>query len=67
MADWHCLKCNNTEYEQDRFHATGGTLAKFMDVQNKRFITISCTKCGYTEIYKANTSASSNIFDFLIN
>ena len=26
--------------------------AKIFDVQNKKFITITCTKCGYTELYK---------------
>ena len=32
----------------------------------KKFITISCTKCGYTELYKSNTSDGWNILDFLI-
>lgn len=64
MAQWSCPKCNSTEFEKDQFQATGGTFAKIMDIQNKKFITISCSKCGYTELYKAATSAASNIFDF---
>lgn len=67
MSSWICPKCNNTEYEKDQFQATGGTFSKMFDIQNKRFITISCKNCGYTELYKAQTSAVSNIFDFLIN
>ncbi|MFR5684481.1 MAG: zinc ribbon domain-containing protein [Clostridia bacterium] len=27
----------------------------------------SCSKCGYTELYKEGTSAGMNIFDFLMN
>ncbi|WP_416386996.1 zinc ribbon domain-containing protein [Metaclostridioides mangenotii] len=44
-----------------------GNFAKIFDVQNKKFITISCKKCGYTELYKADTSSGWNILDFLIN
>ncbi|WP_179037709.1 zinc ribbon domain-containing protein [Paenibacillus sp. URB8-2] len=31
------------------------------------FITISCTACGYTELYKAETSSGLNILDFFMN
>jgi hypothetical protein len=34
-------------------------------VQNKKFITVSCTRCGYTELYKSQTGAGWNILDFL--
>lgn len=37
---------------------------KIFDVQNKKFITVTCTACGYTELYKAQSS-SWNILDFL--
>ena len=67
MEKWKCPKCGNEEYEKDQFQATGGNFAKIFDVQNKKFITISCTKCGYTELYKTGTSAAMNIFDFLMN
>ena len=66
MKQYVCPKCNNTSYENDQFQATGGNLAKIFDVQNKKFITISCKKCGYTELYKATSSDGWNILDFLI-
>ena len=59
-----CAKCQNTNYETDEFRATGGNFAKFFDVQNKKFMTVSCTECGYTEVYKGNTSRLGNILDF---
>jgi len=65
MENWKCPKCGHREYEKDQFQATGGNFAKIFDVQNKKFVTISCTNCGYTEIYKKATSAGMNIFDFL--
>ncbi|WP_286316241.1 zinc ribbon domain-containing protein [Romboutsia ilealis] len=61
-----CPKCENTSYESDEFQATGGNFAKIFDIQNKRFITISCKKCGYTELYKSTTSNGWNILDFLM-
>lgn len=36
-------------------------------VQNKKLIIINCTKCGYTELYRAETSTGMNIFDLLMN
>ena len=60
-----CVKCGNDHYESDQFQATGGNFAKFFDVQNKRFITVSCTRCGYTELYKQPEDTGMNILDFL--
>ena len=59
---WSCPKCDNDEFEADIFQATGGTLAKLFDVQNKKFTTVSCTQC-----YRADTLRLSNIFDFFTN
>ena len=60
-----CVKCGNQSFESDQFQATGGNFAKIFDIQNKKFITISCTRCGYTELYKANSDSGWNILDFL--
>ena len=66
QRDYVCPKCGNGRFEHDQFQATGGNLARVFDVQNKKFITVSCTQCGYTEIYKAETSTGMNILDFLM-
>lgn len=64
---WICPKCGNDTCEKDQFQATGGSFAKLFDVQNKKFFTVSCKRCGYTELYKGSTSALMNIFDFFSN
>ncbi|MFQ6610249.1 MAG: zinc ribbon domain-containing protein [Fidelibacterota bacterium] len=61
--NWECSKCHNTEYEVGQFAATGGGITKFLDIQNKRFTTVTCTQCRYTEIYKSDTGTLENIFD----
>ncbi|MBZ0265553.1 zinc ribbon domain-containing protein [bacterium] len=65
--NYTCPKCGAHEYEIDQFRATGGYLSKMFDVQSKRFSTVSCKQCRYTELYKAETSALGNIFDFFTN
>ena len=67
MANYQCIKCGCQEFESDQFQATGGNFAKVFDVQNKKIVTVSCTGCGYTELYKAGTTAGMNILDFLMN
>lgn len=67
MANYECIKCGCKEFETDQFQATGGNIAKIFDIQNKRFGTVSCTKCGYTELYKLTTDAGMNILDFFSN
>mgnify|MGYP005796491577 CR=1 len=61
-----CPKCGCTQYETDQFQATGGNFAKIFDVQNKKFVTVSCSNCGYTELYKAQSSTGWNVLDFLV-
>lgn len=63
--NWQCAKCGNQEFETDQFRATGGILSKIFDVQTKRFTTVICGRCSYTEIYATKSSALGSVFDFL--
>lgn len=65
--EWVCPKCGCRRYQTDKFQATGGSFAKIFDVQNKKFFTVSCSECGYTELYRGTTSTLGNIFDFFTN
>jgi predicted nucleic-acid-binding Zn-ribbon protein len=62
--NYRCPKCGGTEYEVDQMRATGGILTKVFDIQSKKFTTVTCERCRYTEIYKADSSMLGNIFDF---
>ena len=62
--NWSCPKCQNREFETSQFRATGGNFAKIFDVQNRRFTTVTCTRCAYTELYRADSSTLMNVFDF---
>lgn len=62
-----CPKCGCEKYDSDVFQAAGGNFAKIFDVQNKKFITVTCNDCGYTELYKTKSSSAWNILDFFTN
>ena len=59
----HCAKCANQEYETSEFRATDGFLSKIFDIQSRKITTVTCIRCKYTEIYKADSRALGNIFD----
>lgn len=61
-----CPKCGCEQYEADQFQATGGNFAKLFDVQNKRFTTVSCCNCGYTELYRQTGNTGMDVLDFLM-
>ena len=61
-----CPKCGCRQYETDQLQATGGNFAKLFDVQNKRFVTVSCCNCGYTELYRQDPDDAMNVLDFLL-
>ena len=62
-----CRKCVCKTYRSDMFQATGGNFANLFNVQNKHYFTVSCTCCGYTELYRGETSNAMNILDFILN
>lgn len=62
-----CPKCNNKTYKIGEIRTTGGFWTKVFNIQNKKFTSVTCEKCSYTEFYKASTKALSNIFDFFAN
>jgi predicted nucleic-acid-binding Zn-ribbon protein len=62
--NWQCPKCSNRSFETDQFRATGGMFSKIFDVQNKRFTTVTCDRCTFTEIYRTKSSALGDVLDF---
>jgi len=62
-----CPKCNHDVFATSEFRATGGFLTKVFNVQTKRFTTVTCERCKYTELYQADSSTLGDIFDFLAN
>ena len=64
---WSCPKCENTTFETGEFRAAGGTFSRIFDVQNKKFSTVTCSRCQYTEMYRVDSSKLGSVFDFFTN
>ena len=65
--NYTCPKCGGLQYEVGEIRAAGGFWSKIFDVQGTRFSTVVCTRCKYTEFFKADSSTLGNIFDFFTN
>jgi predicted nucleic-acid-binding Zn-ribbon protein len=65
--NFRCPKCANTTAETGELRAAGGFLSKVFDVQHRKFTTVTCSRCRYTEMYKADSSMLGNIFDLFTN
>jgi len=63
--NWLCPKCAHEEYDAGEMRVAGSFWTKIFNVQNKRYASVSCSKCSYTEFYKNQSSSRlANIFDF---
>tara|TARA_B100001250_G_scaffold77249_1_gene63333 strand:- start:7311 stop:7523 length:213 start_codon:yes stop_codon:yes gene_type:complete len=62
--NWSCPKCNQKEYEVGEMRVTGSFWTKIFNIQNKKYSSVSCSKCYYTEFYKGQPSSGlANVFD----
>lgn len=68
QRSYTCPKCGNRKADIDEIRTTGAGFTRYFNIQNRRFTTVSCTHCGYTEFYRgARASGASSVLDFLTN
>lgn len=65
-----CNKCGHNECHTKELAMTGTGLSKMFDIQNNYFLFVSCTNCGFTEVYNSNVLKGKrgqlgNILDIL--
>jgi predicted nucleic-acid-binding Zn-ribbon protein len=65
-TDRGCPKCGHTETDVGEISTTGGGLSKMFDIQTNSFKVVSCTSCGYSELYRDTTSGTSDIVDIFL-
>ena len=63
-----CDKCAGTRYKAGKIRTTGSGISRFLNLQNQKFATVSCSNCGYTEIYRMDSGGTiADVFDILTN
>jgi len=66
QKSYTCAKCGNHQADVDNIRTTGAGFTKFFNIQNRRFVAVSCSKCGFTELYRqGKSSGASNVLDFI--
>jgi predicted nucleic-acid-binding Zn-ribbon protein len=66
QKSYTCPKCGNRQADIDNIRTTGAGFTKFFNIQNRKFLAVSCSKCGFTEFYRqGKTSGASNVLDFI--
>ena len=61
-----CPKCGHTETELDDIATSGTGLSKMFDIQTNSFTVVSCTNCGYSELYRDTTAGTSDVVDIFL-
>ena len=70
MEEGHfeCSKCRSNDYRIGEIRTTGSGISRFLNLQNQKFEAISCSNCGYTEIYRMDGNGLfGNILDIFTN
>ena len=67
-SKYQCPKCSNTICEIGEMRVAGGFWSKIFNIQAKRFTTVTCSQCNYTELYRGGSAgAGENVLDFFGN
>ena len=65
--NYRCPKCGNSQCDTGQMRAAGGFWSKIFDVQSRKFTSVTCTSCRYTEFYQAESSKLGSLFDLFTN
>lgn len=55
-----CAKCDGQGAEVQQLSMSGTGISRFFDVQPYRYAFVSCTNCGYTEVFNLKTLAGKD-------
>lgn len=50
-----CARCEQKGAKVERLSMSGTGLSRLFEIQHYRYAFVSCTNCGYTEVYNLRT------------
>lgn len=53
--EFRCARCRQVGAAVDRLSMSGTGVSRLFDIQPYRYAFVSCTNCGYTEVYNLKT------------
>jgi len=60
---YQCPKCKSSTFTTGQLRAAGGFWSKIFDVQHRKFTTVTCERCRYTEMYQVESGKLESVFD----
>ncbi|MBC8453293.1 MAG: hypothetical protein H8D69_02330 [Chloroflexi bacterium] len=63
---YECDKCHAADYKAGEIRTTGSGMSRLLNLQNQKYQTVSCTNCGFTELYRLDGSGFGNVIDMFI-
>lgn len=65
MMKYICPKCGNKICTVGEIRAPGSFVTKLFNIQNRRFSSVTCNVCKYTEFYSVPSSKLGDVLDFI--
>ena len=64
---YNCPKCGTKTCSTGEIMAAGSFLTKIFNIQYRRFTSVTCTECKYTEFYNMTSKKIRNILDIQVD
>lgn len=61
-----CPKCGTRTCEIGEIRTASSYFTKIFNIQNRRFSSVTCTQCRYTEFYNMPSKKIGDVLDFII-
>ncbi|KAF0982444.1 hypothetical protein FDP41_011374 [Naegleria fowleri] len=66
QSQMKCKKCGFDKLHKGQVRESGGLLSKLFNIQNRMFITVSCSRCSFTEYYETSQSFVSDVIEMML-
>jgi len=64
-ANYKCMKCGHTKFEEHRLRAAQGGLGSFFGVESAQYTSIVCSRCKFSELYQGHVPIGQQALDFV--
>jgi predicted nucleic-acid-binding Zn-ribbon protein len=61
-----CPKCGSRTCTTGEIRTASNFFTKIFNIQNRRFTSVTCDSCTYTEFYNMPSKMLGNVLDFLV-
>lgn len=63
---YSCPKCGSRVCTVGEIRTASSFATKIFNIQNRRFTSVTCTKCKYTEMYEIPAKKIGDVLDFFM-